>query len=93
MISQERFNQIEMEKGCGYWYECTDRACPCAITVENKGLTEEIWTGFKKAQKELIDSMDDFEWEPTPNMKRCEKCGVLVEEDELTNGMCDDCYL
>ena len=53
MISQERFNEIELEYGCGYWHECCDRACPCAITMENKGLRQDIWDDFKKWQQEL----------------------------------------
>ena len=48
MISQEKFDQIEMDYDCGYWFECCERCCPCAISTENKGLTQKIWDGFKK---------------------------------------------
>lgn len=43
MISQERFDAIEAEHGCGYYHVCWERACPCAIVTENKGLTKEIY--------------------------------------------------
>jgi len=39
MISQDKFDQIEMDYDCGYWFECFERCCPCVITSENKGLT------------------------------------------------------
>lgn len=89
MISQEEFDKIEMEKGCGYWYECTDRACPCAITMENKGLTKEIWEGFKEEQQDMLDSLEDFEYE---SIMICPKCGQEVEELDLDEDICDDCY-
>lgn len=59
MISQERFDEIESQHGCGYWYECCDRACPCAITTENKGLKQEIWDDFKKEQEELAEEFNE----------------------------------
>lgn len=58
MISQEQFDEMEMEYDCGYYFECCDRSCPCAITVEHKGLTQEIWDDFKKEQKELRENYD-----------------------------------
>ncbi|MGH4125118.1 MAG: hypothetical protein ACREV6_19555 [Clostridium sp.] len=61
MISQEKFDQIEIDYDCGYWLECCERCCPCAITTESKGLTQEIWDGFKKEQKELRESIDKYE--------------------------------
>lgn len=66
MISKERFNEIELKYGCGYWYECCDKACPCAITTENKGLRQDIWDDFKKEQRELAKEYDNDEyWEDT----------------------------
>jgi hypothetical protein len=91
MISQEKFNEIEMEHDCGYWFECCDRACPCAITTENKGLRQDIWDGFKKEQRELAEQYDndDDYYEP---MARCKRCGSLEEERSLTDGLCILCY-
>ena len=65
MISQEKFDQIELDHDCGYWFECCDRACPCAITTENKGLRQDIWDGFKKEQREFAAECDnnDFQYE------------------------------
>ena len=89
MISQEMFDVIESQHGCGYWHECTDKACPCAITMENKGLREDIWEGFKQDQRELIEMYKDEEEFPT--IERCRKCGTLTYEDYLYNGLCLEC--
>ena len=48
MISKERFDELESEHGCGYWGVCWDHACPCAITTENKGYSEEIYNALRK---------------------------------------------
>jgi hypothetical protein len=40
-MSQEQFNKIEMEYGCGYWNMCWEHACPCAITTSILGYTKE----------------------------------------------------
>lgn len=63
MISQERFDELEMEYGCGYWNVCCDHACPCAITVEHKGLQESIWNTCIQEGKEMVEElngMDDY---------------------------------
>ena len=92
MISQERFNEIELEHGCGYWNECWEHACPCAITTENKGLRKDIWDEFKEEQAELEEkySDDDFEYEP---MERCKRCGSLEKESDLYDGLCVECEI
>lgn len=58
MISQRKFNQIKSIHGCGYWCECSDRSCPCAITTENKGLRQDIWDDFKKEQNEMNEGYE-----------------------------------
>lgn len=92
MISQERFNQIEITHGCGYWFECTERSCPCAIVTENKGLKQDIWDGFKKEQRELNKGFenDSFDCEP---IAQCSKCKCLENISDLTDGLCLDCLM
>jgi hypothetical protein len=91
MISQETFNQIELEHNCGYWNVCWEHACPCAITTENKGLRQDIWDDFKKEQRELAEEFDndDCDYEP---MARCDMCGCWEYESDLIDGLCFDCY-
>jgi len=67
MISQETFDKIEMGYDCGYYFECCERSCPCAITTEKKGLTQKIWDDFKKEQKELAENYDSNEFEIEDN--------------------------
>ena len=55
MISQEQFNRIESEHGCGYWNICWEHACPCAITTENKGLSQDLWNGFVEENRQLVE--------------------------------------
>jgi hypothetical protein len=62
MISQERFNEIEMEHGCGYWGMCWEHACPCAISIENKGLREDIYNGFIEENKKIKEEFDEYEY-------------------------------
>lgn len=59
MISKEKFNQIESEYGCGYYHLCWEKACPCAITTENKGLTKEIYDNFIEENRRLVEEFDD----------------------------------
>ena len=58
MMSQEEFNKIEMEYGCGYWNMCWEHACPCAITTENKGLTEKIYNDFVEENRQIAENWD-----------------------------------
>jgi hypothetical protein len=90
MISQGKFNEIELEHGCGYWNICTEHACPCAITTENKGLKQNIWDDFIKENEELAKeySNNDFEYEP---IERCKRCGSLAKESDLYDGLCLEC--
>lgn len=62
MISQERFNLIESEHGCGYYYLCWEKACPCAITTENKGLTKQIYDGFIEENRKLAEEFEDDDY-------------------------------
>ena len=61
MISQEKFDQIELEHGCGYWYVCWEHACPCAITTENKGLQEGIYKSLVAEAVKVADEIEEFE--------------------------------
>lgn len=93
MISRKTFDQIELEHGCGYWNVCWEHACPCAITTENKGYSEEIYNSLKKeavlqAEKEgLFD--EDIDYDP---MVKCSECGCWERESDLIDGLCFDCY-
>lgn len=58
MITQEQFTKIEYEHGCGYWNLCWDHACPCAITVEHKGLRQDIWDSMVKENKEIVEEYE-----------------------------------
>jgi hypothetical protein len=80
VLSKEKFEKNEIEYGCGYWFECCDRACPCAITTENKGLTQAIWDGFKKEQKELSEQYD-------PNELNYTDDGFYDDEEYEEDGM------
>ena len=58
MISQKEFNNLELEHGCGYWNLCYEHACPCAITVEHKGLRQNIWDGMVKENREVAEEYE-----------------------------------
>lgn len=59
MISQEQFDSLESQYGCGYWNVCWEHACPCAITTEDKGLQESIYYALDKEAKDMVDNMND----------------------------------
>lgn len=59
MISQKQFDKLESQYGCGYWNVCWEHACPCAITVEHKGLQESIYNSLIKDAQEVAASFDD----------------------------------
>lgn len=61
MISQEQFTKIEYEHGCGYWNLCWEHACPCAITVEHKGLRQDIWDSMVEENKKIVEEYER-EW-------------------------------
>jgi hypothetical protein len=63
MISQETFDRVEMEHGCGYWNMCWEHACPCAITTENKGLTEKIYNDFCEENRKLAEETDIIDFD------------------------------
>lgn len=54
VISQEKLNQIESEYGCGYYHLCWGKACPCAITTENKGLTKKYTVVLSKKTADCL---------------------------------------
>ncbi|WP_105176883.1 hypothetical protein [Clostridium cagae] len=91
MISQDEFNKIEAEHGCGYWNVCWEHACPCAITTENKGLQENIYKSLVKEAEEVAESFKDDDIE-IPNYEKCSECGSWEDEDNLIDGMCPTCY-
>jgi hypothetical protein len=55
MISEEQFKALEYEHGCGYWNVCWEHACPCAITTENKGYSEEIYNSLVQEAREVAE--------------------------------------
>lgn len=64
MINQEKFNELEIQFGCGYWNVCWEHACPCAITTENKGLQESIYNSLVQESREQVEmefGNDDYE--------------------------------
>lgn len=65
MISQKQFKELEYKHGCGYWNVCWEHACPCAITVENKGLQESIYNSLVQEAKEVVEMEfdDDYDYE------------------------------
>ena len=72
MITQEQFKNLEYEHGCGYWNLCWEHACPCAITIENKGLQQCIWDSMVKENKEIAEEYSE----------ECEKDDNYYEEDD-----------
>jgi hypothetical protein len=62
MLSQQRFNEIDSEYSCGYYHLCWEKACPCAITTENKGLTKEIYDGFIEENRRLSEELDEDDY-------------------------------
>lgn len=96
MISRGTFDQIESEHGCGYWNVCWEHACPCAITTENKGYSEEIYNSLKKEAEEVVLQAEkeglfdeDIDYDP---MVKCSECGCWERESDLIDGLCSDCY-
>ncbi|OOM82016.1 hypothetical protein CLPUN_06340 [Clostridium puniceum] len=92
MLSKEEFEKIESEHGCGYWNLCWEHACPCAITVDNKGLREDIYNGFIEENKKLADEYDPMEDDELQQYAKCSECGGWEEENDMINGMCPACY-
>lgn len=92
MLTQEQFNKIESEHGCGYWNLCWEHACPCAITTENKGLTESIYNSFIEENKRIAEEYDAFDYDDMIHYERCKECGNLQEDNDLIDGLCYSCY-
>jgi hypothetical protein len=89
MISQEKFHELEMQYGCGYWNVCWEHACPCAITTENKGLQESKYNRLIQEAKESSDILE----------KECLEEDLLYfidclewEEDEIDEDFDDEEY-
>lgn len=59
MISQEKFDQLETNYGCGYWMVCWEHACPCAIITEHKGLQESIYTSLLKEANDMAKLLEE----------------------------------
>ena len=95
MISQETFNKLELEYGCGYWNLCWKHACPCAITVENKGLQQSIYDSMCEEnrlmakQSDIEDSYNDivydcedaYEDERNDDYYECPFCNQIVDSE------------
>ena len=87
MISQENFDRIEMEHGCGYWNMCWEHVCPCAITTENKGLTESIYNGFVEENRKISEEFNENEFnEEMEELKRIEE----IENMDMSGSYWDD---
>ena len=84
MISQEKFDNLEVEYGCGYWNVCWEHACPCAITTENKGLQESIYYSLLQEAREVAEQAerDDWEYERTHSHEEYEYEDDDIYEDE-----------
>lgn len=87
MITPEQFKENEYKYGCGYWNVCWEHACPCAITTENKGLREDIYNGFIKENQEMIDDMNDDDYDDRLPCGCCAYCGCTCDDNGL-----DDFY-
>jgi hypothetical protein len=86
MISQEKFDLLESEYGCGYWNVCWEHACPCAITTENKGLTEEIYKAMIDEGNRVADMFAEEDDKFYP-----EDDDYYEDEDRLPCGCCACC--
>lgn len=69
MITQEQFDKIEAQYGCGYWHVCDDHACACSPTAAvSQGFNPEVYGRLQKQleedrcrlEKELAEYDDDY---------------------------------
>lgn len=82
MLTQEQFNKIELQYGCGYWNICWEHACPCAITTENKGLQESIYNSLVQECNEISeDYQNDTDWDWDYFYDECSD-DVLYDDEE-----------
>jgi hypothetical protein len=92
MITQEHFDRIENEHGCGYWGVCWEHTCPCAITTEHKGLQKSIYNSLvqegKEVAKDFENEIDDY----IPD-NDCEYDDFDNDEDNHPDcdNFCDEC--
>jgi len=60
MISEEQFDKIANQYGCGYWHVCDDHACGCApSSAVGQGYSEETYASMKHQQEE---DMRRYDW-------------------------------
>lgn len=53
MITEEQFEKIELQHGCGYWNVCDDRACPCHSTANvSQGYNKEVYARMEEQDRE-----------------------------------------
>lgn len=87
MISQERFDEVELEHGCGYWNVCYEHACPCAIVTENKGLQEIIYNSLVEEAREAATECEELNFEYNNDYDYDDD----DELDCLDDDYCSDC--
>lgn len=59
MISQEQFDKIELEHGCGYWFVCDDHACACAPTAAvSQGFNLKVYESMRRQQEKDRKNME-----------------------------------
>lgn len=52
MISKEKFEEIEMKYGCGYWNVCDDHACSCSPSAAvSQGYNQEVYASMQRQQE------------------------------------------
>ena len=96
MITQEHFDRLENEHGCGYWSVCWEHACPCAITVEHKGLQQSIYDSLMQEGKEIAKEFeredDDYNYIPNDTY---EDDDCFDDEDDRPDCdfLCSECSI
>jgi len=52
MINKEKFEEIEMKHGCGYWNVCEDHACSCSPSAAvSQGYNQEVYASMQRQQE------------------------------------------
>ena len=53
MIDQKRFDEIEIDHGCGYWFVCDDHACACSSTAAvSQGFNKDVYASMQRQNEE-----------------------------------------
>ena len=54
-IDEDDFKDVEKEYGCGYWFVCSDRGCPCALSSKTVGYDEQQYRNFDEELRTPLD--------------------------------------